>query len=330
MKCRTFLDLLDAGKLEGRGDALDHARECEQCSKALEQWNQAQVEFRKMREEDPPPFLHSRILANVRSAAGKEPVRGWAFWSRNRWAVPALAVFLVVLLGGVSITTFLNRGVRLSEDGTRVKRQNAQNLKPQSTPAPAREKGLKQDTGKLNERNYAGPADKADKDELAPPLLGTTSVRKEPTLEIYPDLSKVRPADGEAAGVKAPEAPASTEESMARTSRKSKAVVGLSEKKGKVVPGAYASSLLADTNGPSKKVLCTLKGASGVFYAFQAPRDSAPGAGAVWRVKVTSSGGVIVRDEKKRIVPSSRVTDLVEAVLELDLNPGNYELRRVG
>lgn len=327
MKCRTFLDLLDSGKLEGREDAMAHARECESCSKALEQMNLAHEEFRKMQKEEAPPFLHSRIMANVRSAAEEDTVRRWTFWSRNRWAVPALAVFLVILLGGVLITTIFHRGSRLVERDARAKGQYAQNFMPRRTQAPGKGKNLRQDMGKLNDKNSAKPA---DKDELAPPLLGATPLRKEPALEISPDLSRVRPAEGEAAGVPAPEASAPAEESVPRRSGRSEAVKGVAEKRKKAVLGTSDSTLLADSNGPSRKVLCTLKGSSGVFYAFQAPRDSAPGAGAVWHVKVTSSGGVIVRDEKKRSVPASRVTDLVEAVLELDLNPGTYELRRVG
>jgi len=103
MRCEEFLRQLDADEGWDRGEAAAHSVSCPSCAAAARRMGAAAAAFRAMREDDAPPFLHTRILAHVRSEAVRRPWWQSALGFRTAWAGPLVVMAVVVVLGGYGL-----------------------------------------------------------------------------------------------------------------------------------------------------------------------------------------------------------------------------------
>ena len=104
MRCEEFLRRLDAEEECRTGEAAAHAAACPACGRAAERMEAASAALRGLRAEDePPPFLHTRVMAHVRGEGARRPVLGAGGWFRLAWAGPLFAVAVVFLLGGYGL-----------------------------------------------------------------------------------------------------------------------------------------------------------------------------------------------------------------------------------
>ncbi len=103
MTCEEFIRTLDE---EGAPTpaAAEHARGCTGCRRELERWSAVRAELHAMRGEVTPPFLHTRVMAQLDAARASKADHG----ARLSWLRPAVAGPLIVLalaagLGGLQV-----------------------------------------------------------------------------------------------------------------------------------------------------------------------------------------------------------------------------------
>ncbi len=207
MTCVEFLKRLDADEpLDADADARAHAETCAGCRAALDRWSAAQDQLRAWSEEEPPPFLHARLMAHVRAAA-QDAERAHAargvWWRRLAWAGPALAIVFVGVIGGI---TFLR--------APWVAHPTRARSTPQSL--EAEKSGAGEVAAPPLERAPAAPEAPAEV-VPAPPAARAPAARapaasipspraklSEPRGRTYgyaPDVEEERPAEGAAGGV---------------------------------------------------------------------------------------------------------------------------------
>jgi hypothetical protein len=91
---------------EGEGSALEspearaHLATCEACRSMVEHWSEAMVELRGWASDEPPPFLHGRLMAHVRAEGAR---RERARRGRLAWWAPALAATFIAVVGGLAL-----------------------------------------------------------------------------------------------------------------------------------------------------------------------------------------------------------------------------------
>ena len=136
MTCEEFIRLMDEDGPVTAGEAGAHLASCAACEEAYGRWQAIRQGFKSLKEEPPPPFLHTRVMAHVRTAAPAP--KPWAFftWSRVPWAGPLLAAALLVLLGGVGLVSFLDTAKRSSEQARAERDLEGRKLKEGLPPMP--------------------------------------------------------------------------------------------------------------------------------------------------------------------------------------------------
>lgn len=80
----------DAGRL------LVHLESCLSCREELEQRRRLRTRLRTAASASPPPFLHTKVLAGVRSEAAKQRRRSWFGWQQSLTAAVAILGVAVV------------------------------------------------------------------------------------------------------------------------------------------------------------------------------------------------------------------------------------------
>jgi len=99
MTCRELLDALDSGASLSGPELAEHLAGCAGCRAAVARWRSTQDALRSLGDEQPPPFLHSRVMATLRAEQSRRTRRApWAL--RVAWAGPALVLAFVALLAG--------------------------------------------------------------------------------------------------------------------------------------------------------------------------------------------------------------------------------------
>jgi hypothetical protein len=102
LSCGEVRQRLDTDEALDAADVREHVAACAECRRALERWRAVAGELRVWAEASPPAFLHTRVMAGLRSAAEVEP-RGWRAWFRQRpvWASSAMAAAFVLVVASV-------------------------------------------------------------------------------------------------------------------------------------------------------------------------------------------------------------------------------------
>jgi len=102
LSCAELRLRLDADERLDALEVREHAAGCVDCHRALERWRSVMGAMRSWSEEPPPPFLHTRIMSELRAAAKGER-HGWRAWFAQRpvWASSALAAAFVLVVASV-------------------------------------------------------------------------------------------------------------------------------------------------------------------------------------------------------------------------------------
>ena len=309
MTCEQFLALLDReGSIAGELGA-EHLVGCRSCSAALERWRAVEAEFSAMAQEGPPPFLHARVVAHVRGAtAGRDGLPWW----RPLWVAPALAVALVVALGGVglwrqlapkpvlesvSVPDQANAGdkVVVAEPGTMGKAERSV-VETVSPPPQAR------------------PQRPSKKVAIAPVAASpvVTEVPAAPFLEAQARES-VAASSGEAETEAVPQAGMARAEGRARS--------------GAAASMAKAPSSVRHAAAPQGLVDCLVRTEGGEPVAeFATGEDDAPPAGNPWLVVVTPDGALELGGPEART--ADRLARLERALRSFRLPAGRYLISR--
>jgi hypothetical protein len=96
LTCAELRRLIDAEAPLNTAEARQHLEACTECRAAVRRWEQVEAKLREWREQEPPAFLHGRLMAHVR-AAGRERAPERRILRRLWWA-PTLATALLVAL----------------------------------------------------------------------------------------------------------------------------------------------------------------------------------------------------------------------------------------
>ena len=99
MRCEELRRELDeTGEITSPA-ARDHLAACADCARAVALWEEARATLRELDQEATPPFLHARVMANLRAAERERlaPRRPWRLAARS---VAALAAVLAISFAG--------------------------------------------------------------------------------------------------------------------------------------------------------------------------------------------------------------------------------------
>jgi hypothetical protein len=136
MTCEELLRLLDEDGPLGSAEAKAHLHECPECRAAADWWQSARRELHDMREEPTPPFLHARIMAQVRAAA-VAPRPWWRAVPRAAWAGPALLGVVLAAAGSYGLWQGMRPDATPLAETAAAKRTTAEPRSATASLAPA-------------------------------------------------------------------------------------------------------------------------------------------------------------------------------------------------
>lgn len=356
MTCEELLRLLDeAGDVDGR-DATAHVAACPRCQALVERARAVRRELAAMGSEDPPPFLHARIMAHVR-AESRASSPGLATRLRLAWSpVITLAAFAILIVGGGSL-------VLLKEKALRADRA----LAPGPEPAPpavsskleagadkphdqlARE-AVDELTQVERQREVAAARAKvAPSSKRAPAPVSQPAETEADNAPLRDEWRAEHQRRSQVTGaLPLPPAPAAPEGSLGGE-RAASPAPGLG-----VAAGGPPESLTAASCEERKKDAAEGKGTNlakvqnepvpvdepvVVFCAIVAetggeprrielPVQLAPPPGTTWQVVVAESGRGRLEDTRGGAMPAALAEELASLIAKLDLAPGRYQLSR--
>jgi hypothetical protein len=342
MTCDDLLRALDEDEALPTS-AAEHLAACASCRDAYERWRAAQQGLRDMRRDEPPPFLHARMMAGVRAAQRAPAQRSW----RALWIAPLVATTFVAVTG-----VWLWRYVSVSETPTASRAKGeasplqALPSKPESLgyvghgAAPSTEglgvsdRAPRQKSARTTEPDASGEkAAAAPRRAPAPaPASAFAPEPPAPTGAVAGGLGEAREqkevADTPALGL------------AGRDERAREAEIVVAED-GIALPraGEEHSALAGRLVGCS---LLALHGA-GESRAVSLPAGVSPAAGVAWEVSVSAQGEVrLLTDQGRTLAEAGRSKgagararressvppELVRILSRLSLPPGQYLLRR--
>ena len=115
MRCNEFYDALSLyfdGELDedGINEMLDHIKECEECSKAYEDYEKLKSVFESIGDEPLPRNGHEKIMEAVRNAAPKSKLGKTAFKFNKKFAGIAAVVVVVIIVAAAAANGFFRAG----------------------------------------------------------------------------------------------------------------------------------------------------------------------------------------------------------------------------
>ncbi len=325
MTCDDIQAMLDREGGLTTGEARDHVHECPACQDAWARWQAVQRELRAMGEEETPPFLHTRLMAHVQSAAHAEQGKSaWLFGLKRIWAGPLFVLFLGILLGGFGLL---------------------QMLKPKFSAPPAplsqRQAISKAKAGPVepskDEARTSAKAPGFPPSELASPAAPPEARREPAGLAAPPAVSEESKAR-EAPSLFAP-APAQEtagQEPYRPLSNRPAAASPEGGAEAAPDPGAPSRAARAEMAAPQSEdqapaeVVCTLSPLSGPgpFISLQLPSEASPPSGGIWTIILSPGGALRVQDvQGKAVTAPERI--LQEIIHPLHIPPGSYRLKRI-
>ena len=358
MTCQEFREMIDRDGAPTTGEANAHLHDCPSCAEFYETWQEVQRGLHALGEEEPPPFLHTRLMAHVREAAEADSRKkeAWFFGLKKIWAGPLLVLFLGMLLGGYGLMQVLKpRPVTAPvQTPPAVLQQEAPRPMEKAQPSSevSRPKGGEpQETGKL-ESAAPSPQKMASADEVgsargdfsppAPAVAG--GVAPGPALE----EEKKRERGGSLFDSAPAGEPASSEpyQPLANSTgavegTENSAPGRASVPKDKALARTQASSVepslrgapegLARSGDEPSEVVCTLSSlsGSGPFITLQLPAGAAPPSGGIWTVLVPQEGNPRVQDALGKPVVAAPLATLTAILRPLRVPPGSYKLKRI-
>lgn len=354
MRCEEFLRLLDEDAVGSSEEARAHAEGCPTCARAIERAAAVHRELRAMGTEPMPPFLHTRIMAGVRSAAPAPRPAIWAL--RQAWAGPLLVLALLAALGGWGLWRALSPGgageimpVVLAPQAAPAAPENAfaggtGKLKG-GPPAPAPELAERQTTtvhadkleGTLQLHEQAGRAP-ARRLAAAPPpapparrALKQNEAAQEPAVAAA-GAQAFAPEPAEPPGAVAPvESLAARDAVVGGVTEARSASPGQEARAGAPFARAAARPALkaeaARVQAEVASVPCRLVAETGTTrVGVQIPERIAPPPGATWLVAAGEDGAVTLDEAAPASAEIRR--ELTLLLQQLHLVPGRYRLTR--
>ncbi len=344
MKCEEFLERLDADEGWREKEAQAHAEACPSCREAAERWSAASNIFAAMKEDDAPPFLHTRIMARVREEGARKP-----FWYapslfRAAWAGPLLVLAIVFVVGGYGLITTIEPARKAVPQSELAKPEEmakgdksiaGDNRTPtpqielpalgassaQAKPRPAQERkkaaAVSSEPGLGKRRDEASafaPSARLDEAEgvaTRSAAVPTGEPEAQGTLSSAPEIAIKQEAAAAGGAAQAPRAPVEASKSAVTN-------------EAAAAPAAPSRYLLVDL------VECTLEAEGDKEYVvLKLPPAQCPPTGQLWEVTVAQNGAVEVKDTQGQGKESLK--QILEArIQELKLLPGRYRLGRLG
>jgi hypothetical protein len=332
MTCRDVLRSLDEdGILPATAD--EHLAACAACRDAYKHWRAARQGLRDMGRDEPPPFLHARMMAGMRAAQRAPAHRSW----RPLWIAPLVVTTFVAATG---VWLWRHRSVDTTERAS----------VPELAASPSR--GALRSLGRV--RSEAAPSDKKlDAAQRAQPQVRTRAAapqaverpaapRSAPATA--PELA-LEPVDGIVAGLVEPrkqkeeaDKPAVTLKGQDDRAREGEAAVAEER-----IAGPRADEEAKSAVG--RLVGCSLValGGAGEARSVSLPVGAAPPTGVAWEVAVSASGDVmLLLEQGNRFADAGRMKGgaartrrgaatplaLAQALSHESLPAGRYLLRR--
>jgi anti-sigma factor RsiW len=358
MTCQEFREMIDRDGAPTTGEANAHIHDCPSCAEFVETWQEVRRGLHEMGEEEPPPFLHTRLMAHVREAAEADSRKkeAWFFGLKKIWAGPLLVLFLGMLLGGYGLMQVLKpRPVSAPvqappmtlQDKTRgaagkIPSRSDQGLGQEGA---LKEKAQRQDEASSPENTRPEGAGLTAEGDVSPPApAAPVEVTPGPALEEDKkrarggSLFETAPAPGPASSE--PYQPLSNSAGALQGSEdaaqgrapvpKDKAVARAQPSAAGFTLGTAPESLARSGDEPSE-VVCTLSplSGSGPFITLQLPAGAAPPSGGIWTVQVPQEGIPRVQDAVGKPVASAPLATLTAILRPLRVPPGSYKLKRI-
>ncbi len=339
MKCEEFLEKLDADEGWNSPEAKAHAESCRNCREAAGRWVAASRSLAAMKDDEAPPFIHTRIMARVREAGERKP-----FWSaagifRAAWAGPLLVLALAFVVGGYGLKRIIEpvrKPVPQSEMATPEKIAGGPEADSGRMSAPRVE--LPSVGGALEQAKQK--PEPAAKKEAARAKAGD---ERRDRASAFAEPSGAGELSKEAVAPQAP-APAPIPEKMksfneAASTEQQVAPSQSAAREAPVMADAFKSTAanqpaLAAQAAPSRYLLvdlveCTLKSEGDKEYVIlKLPPAQCPPEGQLWEVTVAKDGAVEVKDTQGQRKQSLK--EMLETrVQELKILPGRYSLGRM-
>lgn len=333
MTCHDVLRSLDEdGILPARAD--EHLAACAACRDAYEHWRAARRGLRDMGRDEPPPFLHARMMAGVRAAQRAPARRSW----RPLWIAPLVATTFVAATG---VWLWRHRSVGTTER------------------ASLAELAASPPQGAVRSLGYVGsgaaPSDKKlDAAQRAQPHVRTRATAPQAPVErpsaprsapaAAPEFA-LEPADGIVAGLVEPrkqkeeaDKPAVALAGQDDRAREGEAVVAEER-----IGGPRANDEGKSAVGPLVGCSLVALGGAGEARSVSLPVGVAPPTGVAWEVAVSPSGDVrLLLEQVNRFAEAGRMKGdaartrrgastppaLAQALRHESLPAGRYLLRR--
>jgi len=358
MTCQEFREMIDRDGAPTTGEANAHLHDCPSCAEFVETWQEVRRGLHELGEEEPPPFLHTRLMAHVREAAEADSRKkeAWFFGLKKIWAGPLLVLFLGMLLGGYGLMQVLKPRPVTAPVQTpptvlqQEDRQAAGKSQPRKEESPFQEGAPKENDKQANAASSpqnlgsseAGALSKGDFSPPAPAVSG--GVSPGPALEEEKKRERGDSIFGNApAGEPAPSEPYQPLANSTGTIQGTgDAAPGrASVPKDKAVARSQASSMesslgtapdsLARSGDEPSEVVCTLSplSGSGPFITLQLPAGAAPPSGGIWTVHVPQEGLPRVQDAVGKPVMAAPLATLTAILRPLRVPPGSYKLKRI-
>ncbi|MFI5165228.1 MAG: hypothetical protein ACHQQS_01265 [Thermoanaerobaculales bacterium] len=329
MTCEEFLRLLDDEQPPTSGEAAAHLASCPACRRAWERAQAMRRELRAMREDSPPPpFLHSRVMANVRAErAARRP--WWNMVARPAWAGAALVALLLVMVSGYRLYELFRPTPLATPAHTVTTMDKVAKTLPQFE--------LRAD--ETERREAAAPAPPPAR-RPSPAASGERrkSVAEPPMSPAFAPAPPVKVAarPAEPAPTREREALAPGEQPAAEAAPRGAAIgragttYSASTANGPLATESSASpprQLAGAASSVSYAVVCVLRAGDVVVGRPLLPGSATPPADTSWQVEVHRDGSVTVRDTTGREITPAK-TPLATVAASLHLSPGRYTLVR--
>lgn len=323
MTCREFLAALDRGASPDLPAMAAHTEECAACREALARSRAARDALRGLAGEEPPPFLHERIMATLRAEQARPARRApWAL--RVAWAGPVLVLAFVALLAGHGLL----RRPPSPDDGAVPTRASeaakgaapALTLEP-AAPPTAPTPGAEKKERVATSRRQPGEA------AQAPATVRPVAAKAMPGEDraVPPAVRAIAPAhDGAAVGAAATEeevpAPAAVPLEAARGG-----ALGSMAARDALGVRAAAAPAEEGERAPGRAWALT-EASGGVSRAVPPPPGGALTGLGPWRLDVGPDGRATVTASGPAVVAEAPPAELARWLASLGLAPGTYLL----